>query len=689
MSYCLNPDCRQPQNPKAVRFCQTCGSKLLLRDRYRALRQLGEGGFGRTFLAIDEDRFQSACVIKQFSPPSEIQYTPKLMATAVRLFNEEAQRLHQLEESPQIPRLLAHFDQTLTQATPSRPPVPTQAHTQTRTDHALYLVQEYIEGQNLQVELEQAGPFSEAKIQDLLADLLPLLHFIHQHRVVHRDIKPENIVRRTLSGQFGPQRTGAKAGQLVLLDFGASRQLTNSRRPGTVVGSLGYAAPEQLNGGQVGFATDLYGLGATCLYLLTGQSPLELYDLIGDRWCWQAALPQPLRPELAKILDRLLARSPQERYATASEVLRDLKAIPTANRKRSRRSRSLVPSSASPPPSATPPSASLPVKAARSRSPRSPGQPSPAPGASPRRAQATRSATATIPAPAPPPTPLMTPALPPRLQSIQVEGVTLRHKRILWHRTIASDYHRHPIQTFEEPLGSQQHLTMVMIPDGIFLMGATPEETGSRTTALPQHLVTVAAFAMSQTPITQAQWQAVMGTNPAYFQGEHRPVETVSWSEATEFCRRLQSLTGRYYRLPSEAEWEYACRAGTTTPFHFGEVLTAAVANYDASHAFAACPTGKYRQQTTSVGSFRLANAFGLYDMHGNVWEWCADPWHDNYAQAPTYASIWESEGDPTYRVLRGGSWFSYAGLCRSWVRDGLSPLDRRNDIGFRVVCKL
>lgn len=124
MSYCLNPKCRQPQNLKDVRFCQTCGSKLLLRDRYRAVRQLGEGGFGRTFLAIDEDRFQAVCVIKQFSPAPEIQHNPKLMQTAVRLFNEEAQRLHQLEESPQISRLLAHFDQTLVPPTATQPPCP-------------------------------------------------------------------------------------------------------------------------------------------------------------------------------------------------------------------------------------------------------------------------------------------------------------------------------------------------------------------------------------------------------------------------------------------------------------------------------------------------------------------------------------------------------------------------------------
>jgi len=668
-----------------------------LRDRYRAVRQLGEGGFGRTFLAIDEDRFRAVCVIKQFSPAAEVQQNPKLMQTAVRLFNEEAQRLHQLEESPQVPRLLAHFDQTLTPPTAQHPAhSPQPSH----LDHALYLVQEYIEGQNLQAELEQAGVFSEVKIHDLLADLLPLLQFIHKQRVVHRDIKPENIVRRTISGQSGPQRTGAKSGQLVLLDFGASRQLTgNNRRPGTVVGSLGYAAPEQLNGGQVGFATDLYGLGATCIHLLTGQSPLELYNLLDDRWCWQAALPQPVSVGLAQILDRLLARSPEARYASASEVLKDLKALVVPSRKRSRsvsagESRRATPAR-QPTPIPTQPVASpqslTPVPVAAKA-------PTHAPAKAPTKALLATSAPAGTCAKGTPPSrsvmstvaapTLVIPlALPPRLQATSFASVTLRRKRQFWRWTIAQDYRRQQVPGFEEALGSDQSLMMVRIPEGIFLMGASPKE--AEGTATPQHLVTVAAFAMSQFPITQAQWQAVMGTNPSHFQGDHRPVETVSWSEATEFCRRLQTLTGRYYRLPSEAEWEYACRAGTTTPFHFGEVMTAEVANYDASHAFRACPTGKYRQQTTTVGSFLLANAFGLYDMHGNVWEWCADPWHDNYAHAPTFGSIWESGGDPAYRVLRGGSWFSYAGLCRSWVRDGLSPLDRRNDIGFRVVCQL
>lgn len=164
--------------------------------------------------------------------------------------------------------------------------------------------------------------------------------------------------------------------------------------------------------------------------------------------------------------------------------------------------------------------------------------------------------TAPAQSPATPP-PVLTPVpRPPRFQSTHFEAVPLRRKRQFWRWTIGRDYHPLQAQAFEEVLDGQQALTMVMIPDGIFLMGASLDETGSSMTATPQHLVTVAAFAMSQFPVTQAQWRAVMGTNPAYFQGDHRPVEMVSRSEATEFCRRLQTLTGRYYRLPSEAEWE-------------------------------------------------------------------------------------------------------------------------------------
>ena len=160
---------------------------------------------------------------------------------------------------------------------------------------------------------------------------------------------------------------------------------------------------------------------------------------------------------------------------------------------------------------------------------------------------------------------------------------------------------------------------------------------------------------------------------------------SISWNEAQEFCARLAKKTGKIYRLPSEAEWEYACRAGTTTPFHFGETITTDLANYN-GQTYASEPNGNCREQTTEVGIFP-PNAFGLYDMHGNLWEWCADPWHTNYDGAPSNGSVWELGGNYTYPQLRGGSWFDVPRFCRSAVRNQFGVDDRLSTLGFRVVC--
>ncbi|NEO33831.1 MAG: formylglycine-generating enzyme family protein [Symploca sp. SIO3C6] len=164
-------------------------------------------------------------------------------------------------------------------------------------------------------------------------------------------------------------------------------------------------------------------------------------------------------------------------------------------------------------------------------------------------------------------------------------------------------------------------------------------------------------------------------------------MEQVSWDEAVEFCSRLAEYTGRSYRLPSEAQWEYACRAGTATPFHFGETITGQLANYDASRTFANEPKGKYRKQTTPVGQFP-PNAFGLHDMHGNVWEWCEDDWHEDYKGAPTNGSAWLSKKLSSTKVVRGGSWGSLPAYCRCASRFYDSPgFVDFNNIGLRVVC--
>ncbi len=184
-------------------------------------------------------------------------------------------------------------------------------------------------------------------------------------------------------------------------------------------------------------------------------------------------------------------------------------------------------------------------------------------------------------------------------------------------------------------------IAMVKIPAGNFLMGSPTSEENHFAIESPQHEVTLNAFWMSQFPITQAQWVSVMGENPSHFKGDDLPVESVSWHDAMKFCRLLSEQTGHIYTLPSEAQWEYACRAGTTTPFYFGETITPDQANYDGNYTYNGGPRGEYRRQTTPVGTFQ-PNAWGLHDMHGNVWEWCLDHWRPNYEGAPVDGSAWE-----------------------------------------------
>jgi formylglycine-generating enzyme required for sulfatase activity len=257
-------------------------------------------------------------------------------------------------------------------------------------------------------------------------------------------------------------------------------------------------------------------------------------------------------------------------------------------------------------------------------------------------------------------------------------------------------------QYFSEDLGNDITLEMVAIPGGTFTMGSPQDEKDSYDDERPQHEVNVPTFFIGKYPITQAQWRAVasrtdlkvkqdLDLNPAYFKdrpdSDRRPVEQVNWYDAVEFCARLSKLTGGEYRLPSEAEWEYACRAGTTTAFHFGETITGELANYDAIYTYADEPDGEYRQQTIPVGQFP-PNVFGLYDMHGNVWEWCADTWHNNYDGAPTDGSVWIKNGNDNRSLLRGGSWFFNPNCCRSAYRCDLNRRDGNNYfLGFRVVC--
>ncbi len=248
---------------------------------------------------------------------------------------------------------------------------------------------------------------------------------------------------------------------------------------------------------------------------------------------------------------------------------------------------------------------------------------------------------------------------------------------------------------FREILADGVELAMVKIPAGKFMMGAAPNEEEASEAEYPQHEVTIQSFYMGKYPVTQAQWAAVaalpkinqhLDPKPSYFAGRDRPVEQISWLQAVEFCNRLSQKTGRTYRLPSEAEWEYACRAGTTTPFHFGETLSTELANYDGNSTYSAGSKGERRQITTPVGQFP-ANGFGLYDMHGNVGEWCFDHWHETYQGAPIDGSAWLTNNNEALRLLRGGSWGFDPRNCRSAARDIDSRGYRDNYVGFRVSC--
>jgi Ca-activated chloride channel family protein len=289
MSYCLNPSCKAPNNSKDSDSCESCGSGLILNSRYEALKPIGQGGFGRTFLAVDRSTtLKPRCVIKQLYPQQM-----GVEGKASELFRQEAEQLLRLGHYPSMPTFLDYFEQ----------------------DGYQYLIQEFIEGQNL-AEISATGRlFTEAKILGLLETMLETLDFLHYRNIIHRDVKPANIIKTT-NGRF------------VLVDLGAAKLMTRTAlgQTGTVIGSAEYVAPEQLRGKAI-FASDLYSLGATCITLLTGMSPFTLFDTSTGRWEWRDCLAQPVDDRLGDLLDGLLEGPTKLRYGSADSVLRDLDVV--------------------------------------------------------------------------------------------------------------------------------------------------------------------------------------------------------------------------------------------------------------------------------------------------------------------------------------------------------------------------
>nr|WP_299487936.1 bifunctional serine/threonine-protein kinase/formylglycine-generating enzyme family protein [Acaryochloris sp. IP29b_bin.137] len=577
------------------------------------VRLLGKGMFGNTYLAEDRDNLLEPCVVKQLI--CQAQGTEESQ-TVVEPFLQEAEQLRRLKKNRHIPSILAYFEE----------------------NHIPYLVQEYIDGQDLQQVIESQGPFKENQVQALLLELLPVLQTIHDQGVIHRDLKPAHIMRQH------------EDGKLVLVGFCVSKQINLSKLKQTesVRENASYAPPEVLTVDKVLPGSDLYSLGASCVHLLTGVAPYALPLQDNEAWVdhWHQHLPQPISAELHMVLQKLLQTKISARYASALDVRKDVRALA----KGTPRSQSNTNK-----PSAQPAQSHPPLPSPRSEAK---GKPPPPPK--------------------------------PSLPTFQAEVVKVDPQGQVTHRQ------KRDIVCLHEDLGKGVTLDLVHIPSGRFSMGSPPNEKQRQPTEGPQHIVALSEFYLGRYPVTQAQWRLVAAlpkikrnieAQPSTFSGDHRPVEGISWFDGVEFCSRLSQLTGKDYHLPSEAEWEYACRAESKTPFAFGETLTTEIANYDGATAYGKEPVGRCRQQTTAVGKF-LANRYGLYDMHGNVWEWCADHWHGNYGNAPIDGSCWQDQFFFAC-VLRGGAWNTPAMSCRSAARIWEAASEQSNHIGFRVACSI
>lgn len=526
------------------------------------------------------------------------------------------------------------------------------------------MVMQYIKGQDLARELDLNGKFPEAKAVEIVTKVGEALGFVHQQGLLHRDIKPANILLR--KSDSTP----------VLIDFGLAREYNaNPDSIGSMTNSMTecYAPIEQYQRqGKFGAWTDVYALAATLYVLVTKQPPFPA------RFREHAELipPQKHNPQISdRINDGIvkgLGLQPENRPQTVKAWLRMLKP-PEPKPQPPVQPEYIEPSSISVPPK---------------------HKPKPEPKPVSRRNWLKYSGLAIA---------SMLVALVGREIIDQPEKIEFTETKVsdaeyefdvitVNDRGEEINGEKESAKYFTEDLGNAIALDMVKIPAGTFLMGT--EDTSQRDEdEKPQHQVTIPSFYMGKYEVTQRQWKAVaampqidreLKPDPSRFKGEDLPVESVSWFDAVEFCARLSKATGREYRLPSEAEWEYACRGGTTTPFHYGETITSELVNYRGTSTYANEPKGEYRDKTTPVGSFP-PNAFGLYDMHGNVYEWCADTYQESYEGAPSDGSAWVTEDNSNY-VLRGGSWFDTPHYCRSALRLRNAPVNDYDYLGFRCI---
>ena len=631
-----------------------------INNQYHLETLLGVGGYGAAFLAKEMVRNK---IIRKL---------------AIKLILPE-------EDEKKLEKQLEELDNAVNLSHPHLLHCYAPGECTIDEEEFLYLVMELAE-ESLDKRLKQ-GIISATETREIIKGLASALVYLHEERKqVHRDLKPANVL---------------KVGEnWKLSDFGlvCSLGMKTAIHSSNLKGTIRYVPPEAYDRGLISPAWDIWSLGVMITEMLTGNLPFagktetELMKAVLDyqisidwdklpipfpeiingclikeyklRWTAQQVLDKlQIFPELVienspQILDKLSGK-PENKTIKKEDIFSKNPPI-IVNKLQPLETEEKTQTIEYPLQKESPILKKLPVKNEKPNFPLE------------KITEESQSCTDTL-------------QLTPKYATFEFETVTVNDKGEIINRQ------SHQAKYFRENIDNNIFLDMVFISGGTFMMGS-PDGEGFDTEK-PQHQVTVKPFWMGKFAVTQVQWRAVaalpkvkidLNPNPSDFKGANRPVENVSWHKAVEFCARLSQKTGKNYRLPSEAEWEYACRAGTTTPFYFGKTITTDLVNFNGDFNYASARKGIYRKKTTDVGSFP-PNAFGLYDMHGNVWEWCADNWHNNYNNAPTDESIWQ-EDDNKYRIVHGGSWYSKPEICRAANRIKYDSEGRVGCCGFRIV---